>query len=122
MALKLDMTKAYDRIEWSFLEKIMLKLGFHNKWVQLVMMCVSLVSLSILLNGKKKGNFGATKGIQQRDPLSPYLFIICAEGFSHMISKVASSGCLKGIAVCRRAPPFPTCFSLMIVFCLQKRT
>ena len=52
MALKLDMSKAYDRIEWAFLEQILLKLGFHEDWVALLMEYITTVSHSILVNGQ----------------------------------------------------------------------
>ena len=55
MALKLDMSKAYDRIEWIFLEKIMLKMGFSEKFIHLISMCVCFVTYSIMLNGKPYG-------------------------------------------------------------------
>ena len=63
MALKLDMNKAYDRVEWSFLEEIMRRLGFKENWINLMMICVKSVSYLILVNGESKGLIHPTRGI-----------------------------------------------------------
>lgn len=101
MALKLDMSKAYDMIEWQFLRKAMLKLGFATRWVQLIVRCVETVSYEILLNGAPQEPFKPTRGIRQGDSLSPYLFIICAEVLSSLLSNVEKTKAITGVPIAR---------------------
>ena len=102
MAIKLDMSKAYDRVEWAFLEKILLKMGFQNSWVALIMECITTVSYSILVNGEPQRMIVPTKGLRQGDPLSPYLFLFYAEGLNAIFRKAADDGHIHGFSICRR--------------------
>ena len=78
-----------------FLEKIMQKLGFDEKWRSLIMRCVSTVSYSIKINGKPRGSIIPSWGIRQGDPLSAYLFLLCAEGLSAFNKKGSGEGTVR---------------------------
>lgn len=103
-ALKIDLSKAYDRVEWDYLRRIMLKLGFDVTWVNLIMNCISCPEFSINLNGIKKGSFHSSRGLRQGDPLSPYLFLLVAEGLSHLVTEANRNGNLSSL-VCSNGPP-----------------
>jgi hypothetical protein len=85
MALKLDIEKAFDSLEWSFLLKILELLGFHPTCINWIGQCISNSSFSILLDGSPYGNFKPSRGIRQGDPLSPFLFILGSEILSRLI-------------------------------------
>ncbi|XP_039158851.1 uncharacterized protein LOC108959574 [Eucalyptus grandis] len=102
--LKTDMKKAYDRVEWDFLNAYLLRLGFHPRWVHLILQCITTTSYSVRFNGELLPFFHPTRGLRQGDPLSPYIFILLANVFSTMISQAVDMGQLKGIKLNRWCP------------------
>jgi hypothetical protein len=103
-ALKLDMSKSYDRVKWDFLRQMMLKLGFHQNWVKVVMNIVSTVTYRVKVNGDLTDEIIPERGLRQGDPLSLYHFLICAEAFSTLLNAAEERGVIKGVRVCPEAP------------------
>ena len=77
-----------------------MKMGFHSKWVHLMMLCITNASYSILINGELHGNITSTSGLRQGDPLSPYLFLMCTEDLHGLIKNAAYSGDIRGVSIC----------------------
>ena len=104
MALKTDMSKAYDRLEWHFIETVLERFGFASSFVNLVMQCVSSVSYSFLVNDTAHGRVLPLRGIRQGDPLSPYIFILCGEVLSGLCRRAQRSGHLSRLRVAIPTP------------------
>ncbi|KAI5334405.1 hypothetical protein L3X38_024538 [Prunus dulcis] len=84
-AWKIDLSKAYDRLNWGFIESVLLEVGLPNIFIQLIMQCVSTVRYQICINGELTDPFSPSSGIRQGDPLSRYHFVLCIEKLSHII-------------------------------------
>lgn len=99
MILKLDMMKAYDRVEWNALKVVLSGLGFSLAWIKWIMSCISLTRFSVLVNGSPCGFFHSSRGLRQGDPLSPFLFILLAETLRWAIRAARVSGLWRGIKI-----------------------
>ncbi|CAM8990804.1 unnamed protein product [Rhodiola kirilowii] len=103
-SLKVDMSKAYDRVEWDFLKKLLLRMGFAAKWVDRIMECVCSVTYRVKVNDKVSSVIKPRRGLRQGDPISPYLFLFCTELLSAKLRKAVEGNQLSGVQLCRNAP------------------
>ena len=97
MAVKTDMSKVYDRIEWEFIRLVMERMGFHPTWVSWIMQCISTVSYS--LNNSAQGSINRKRGMRQGDPMSLYPFNLCSEALFGLCRKAQEDGSQPGIRV-----------------------
>ncbi|KAL5851955.1 hypothetical protein ACOSQ3_007073 [Xanthoceras sorbifolium] len=97
----------------------MLKLGFPDNWISLVLDCVSTLKLLFVINGNVIGDVRPSKGIRQGSPLSPYLFLLCAEAFSALIRGSEQDSRTLGFRCCRGSPLVSHLFFAndSIIFC-----
>ena len=106
MAIMTDMSKSYDRMEWTFIEAVLRKLGFSETWITWIMRCVTSVKYKVLMNGQPRGNIVPSRGLRQGDPLNPFIFILCTEALASHLNQAESQGKITGMCVT------PTCLSV----------
>jgi hypothetical protein len=104
IGIKTDMAKAYDRLEWGFLHATLQSMNFPPSLINTIMNCVTTVSFTILINGQPTKSFAPERGLRQGDPLSPYLFIICADVISSLLTKANHDKLIHGVKIAPRAP------------------
>lgn len=103
MAIKTDMSKAYDMLEWEFIRLVLEKMNFQSTFLNWIMQCVTTVSYTFIINGATRGYVKPGRGIRQGDPLSPYLFILCSEVLTGLCMDAQSKGLMKGISIASKS-------------------
>lgn len=102
--IKIDMSKAYDKMECSFILIVLKNFGMSARMLEIIRQCISSASSAILLNDSPLQRLKLERGPRQGDPLSPYLFIIASEVLSRILGRGESSGGFHGIKIGRRVP------------------
>lgn len=97
MLLKVDLAKAYDKVDWDYLKEVLSAYDFSHDWVKWIGNLTSSAFFSILVNGSPSDTFNPSRGLRQGDPLSPFLFILLAEGLGRTLKDKRRTGELKGI-------------------------
>jgi hypothetical protein len=120
-ALKLDLTKAYDHIHWRYLEDVLLRLGFHQKWMQWIMARGTIVRYSVIFNNVALEPLMPSCGLRQGDPLSHYFFLFVADGLSKLIQKQVHQRNIQEMCICRQARVSRICYLQMILYCSSQR-
>ena len=93
------MEKAFDRVNWNFLDKNLSLKKFSSKWISLIMGCLKNPKYSVFINGKPRGRIIASRGIRQGDPLSPFLFLLVSEVLGEIINKLHINSQFEGFLV-----------------------
>lgn len=99
LIFKVDFEKAYDSVNWKFLEYMMYRFGMDDKWKLWIKECIFKGDLSLLVNGSPSEEVRIQKGLKQGDPLAPFLFLLVVEGLSGMMRNAADLGIFRGFKV-----------------------
>lgn len=101
MALKTDLSKAFDNLERNFIKDTLLSINIPSNIVNLILSCICTPYISLLWNGEITNSFSPSKGIRQGHPLSPYIFVLCLDRLSKMIQDKVNSGDWKPMKIAK---------------------
>ncbi|KAJ9566561.1 hypothetical protein OSB04_002527 [Centaurea solstitialis] len=104
LVFKIDFEKAFDTVNWAFLDEVMMQMNFGHKWRSWIQSCLKSASVSVLINGSATPEFSMGKGVRQGDPLAPLLFIIAAEALNIMMHEACNKGVFHGINLPNSGP------------------
>lgn len=103
--LKIDLAKAFDRLEWNFVTRALQGTGLHGHFINLIHACISSPSFSVIINGQSSARFCSDRGIRQGCPISPYLFVLAINELSLTLQEAMCNNNLTGIKLGPNCPP-----------------
>ncbi|KAL0559838.1 hypothetical protein IC582_000218 [Cucumis melo] len=95
--IKLDIEKAFDKLNWRFIDFVLMKKNYSQKWRKMIASCISSVQYSILINGRPRGRIKPSRGIRQGDPLSPFIFVLAMDYLSRLLNNLADKRKINGV-------------------------
>ncbi|GKD10960.1 RNA-directed DNA polymerase, eukaryota, reverse transcriptase zinc-binding domain protein [Tanacetum coccineum] len=99
MIFKVDFEKAYDSVRWCYLDDVLKKFGFSDKWCGWIRSCLYSSEGSVIVNGSPTKEFQFHRGLKQGDPLSPFLFLLIMESLHISVQRVVDAGMFRGINI-----------------------
>jgi hypothetical protein len=103
-AIKVDLSKAYDKLSWEFVWRVLVEIKLPDKLINIIMHSITSVETNVKWHGARADYFRPQRGIRQGDPLSPYLFVLCMDKLSHLISHAVEDGRWKTLRAGRNGP------------------
>jgi hypothetical protein len=103
--IKIDLAKAFDRLEWHFVGSALARRGLHAHFINLIHACISSPTFSVIINGQSFARFKSSRGIRQGCPLSPYLFVLAVNELSLALQEGLQANQLTGISLGPSCPP-----------------
>ena len=97
--LKIDLSKAFDKVSWLYLRLLLTHLGFNYPFIKWIFACITTTSFGVLINGAASPFFHVERGLRQGFPLSPLLFLLVAEGMSRAILDAKGRGLFEGLRI-----------------------
>ncbi|CAL2262014.1 unnamed protein product [Prunus armeniaca] len=94
---KIDFDHAYDRVEWRMVDEVLERKGFGGRWRSWIRGCLHSVNFSVMINGRPRGKFSATRGVRQGDPLSPFVFTLVIDVLSRLMEKAQECNLIHGM-------------------------
>ncbi|XP_062086229.1 uncharacterized protein LOC133792343 [Humulus lupulus] len=109
--MKIDISKAYDSIDWDFLENFLKALRFPSRFIRCIVVCLRGTSYCLLMNGRIQGCFQGGKGLRQGDPISPMLFVIVMDYLTHLLLKASKEKDFRFHPLCKSLNLISLCFA-----------